>query len=188
MKDHWYLVSSLPSLRFGDKPPMGAEAFRAACAGWLADDELAVVDAALENREPPAGAAAEWWNGEVQLRDAVVRVRAKSRGADASPFIKPHDGFSATIEKMVADAFARPDPMEQEMELDRTRWTLVEELCVMQPFGFAAVLAFAVKVRIAERWAAMDETTGQETVEKFVLSALEEPNNEPVTPQLGEGG
>jgi hypothetical protein len=159
---------------------MGAEAFRAACVGWLADDELAVIDAALEGREPKAGGtpAVQWWNGEVQLRDAVVRVRAKNRNTDASPFIQPHDGFSATIEKMVTDAFTRPDPLEQEMELDRARWSLIEELAVAEPFRFAAILSFAVKVRIAERWAGLDESVGQEKVEEFVLAALEEPNNE----------
>ncbi len=177
---HWYLVSSLPTLRFGEKPPMDVEAFRAACVSWLADDELAAIDAALENRAPGAGgtSAVQWWNGEVQLRDAVVRVRAKNCAADASRFLKPYDGFSATIEKMVTDAFTRPDPLEQEMELDRARWTLIEEPTVTEPFGFAAILAFAVKVRIAERWAGMDDTAGQENVENLVLAALEEPNNQ----------
>lgn len=171
--DYWYLVSSLPYLRIGEKPPMGAEAFRAACIGWVEDDELAVIDAALENREPPMGAA-DWWNGEVQLRDAVVRVRAKNRGTDAASFIKPHDGFSVTIEKMVTDAFTRPDPLEQEMELDRTRWSLVDELAVADSFGFPAVLAFAVKVRIAERWAGMDEEAGTTKVEELILAATAE--------------
>ena len=175
MSEHIYLVSTLPYLRFGDKPSMNADAFRAACVGWLSDAELAQVDAALEDREPAmTGCAAAWWNSEVQLRDAVVRVRAKNRGTDASPFIKPYDGFSATIEKMVTDAFTRPDPLEQEMELDRARWTLVEELAVAAPFGFEAVLAFAVKVRIAERWAAQDEEVGKENVEKLILTATAE--------------
>lgn len=179
MKEHVYLVSSLPYLRFGEMPAMGAEAFRAACVGWLADDELALVDAALENRDPGAGGtpAAQWWNGEIQLRDSIVRVRAKKRGIDASSYIKPHEGFSATIEKMVMDAFTRPDPLEQEMDLDRARWSLVDELAVAEPFGFAAVLAFAVKVRIAERWAQMDEDLGKTNVEQFIEAALE-PNNE----------
>jgi hypothetical protein len=177
MNNHWYLVSSLPYLRFGDKPPMSAEEFRAACDGWLTDGELVQVDAALENRAPVmTGHAADWWSGEVQLRDAVVRVRAKNRGTDASAFIKPYDGFSATIEKMVTDAFTRPDPLEQEMDLDRIRWSLMDELTVNEPFGFPAVLAFAVKVRIAERWANMDEEAGKEKVEQLIEAALE-PNN-----------
>lgn len=173
MKDYWYLVSSLPYLRFGEKPSMGAEAFRAACVGWLSEDELSVVDAVLDGREPPAGTASAWWNGEVQLRDAVVRVRAKNRGTDASPFMKSYAGFSATIEKMVTDAFTRPDPLEQEMELDRARWSLIEGQAVAEPFGFAAVLAFAVKVCIAERWAKMDDEAGRANVEELISGAVE---------------
>lgn len=180
MRDHWYLVSSLPALRIGEKPAMSAEAFRAACVGWVADDELAVIDAALENREPEAGGtpAVQWWNGEVQLRDAVVRVRAKNRGTDASSFIKPHDGFSVTIEKRVTDAFTRPNPLEQEMELDRARWSLMEELALTDSFGFAAVLAFAVQVRIAERWAQMDEEVGATKVEELILTTTSEEHGE----------
>jgi hypothetical protein len=176
MSEHVYLVSSLPYLRFGEKPVMSAEEFRAACVGWLSDDELALVDAALENRAPEAGGptAAQWWNGEVQLRDAVVRVRAKNRGVDASSFIQPYDGFSATIEKMVIDACTRSDPMEQEMDLDRARWSLIDELALNTPFGFPVVLAFAVKVRIAERWAQMDEEAGKEKVEELILAATAE--------------
>ena len=180
MNNHWYLVSSLPYLRFGEKPPMSVEAFRAACVGWLDDDELVAIDALLENREPEAGGApaVQLWNGEVQLRDAVVRVRAKNRGTDGSSVVKPHDGFSATIEKMVTNAFTRANPLEQEMELDRTRWALAEDLALTATFGLPAVLAFAVKVRIAERWAQMDEDRGKENVEQFIETALEEPNNQ----------
>jgi len=176
--DHWYLVSSLPVLRLGEKPPMSVEAFRSACAGHLSDDEMLAVEAVLETREPPVGEASGWWNSEVQLRDAVVRVRAKNRSTDAASFLKPYEGFSVAIEKRVTDAFARPNPLEQELALDEARWVLADELALAEPFGFPGVLAFAIKVRMAERWAELDETIGQEKVEEFVLSALEEPNNE----------
>ncbi len=172
--NHWYLVSSLPHLRLGEKPPMSAEVFRAACAGHLSADEMPAIEAALENREPSAGIASRQWNAEVQLRDAVIRLRAKNRGVDAAPFLKAHDGFSVAIEKRVTDAFARPDPLEQELALDRARWNLSDELALTEPFGFPGVLAFAIKVRIAERWAALDEDTGKETVEKLILSATTE--------------
>jgi len=174
MKEHWYLVASLPTLRLGGKPPMGAEAFRAACTGHLSNDEILAIEAALENREPPVGVASGWWNNEVQLRDAVVRVRAKNRGTDAAPFLKPYEGFSVAIEKRVTDAFARPNPLEQELALDRTRWVLADELTLADPFGFPGVLAFAIKVRIAERWAGLDEETGKEKVEELILSATAE--------------
>jgi hypothetical protein len=169
----WFLVSSLPYLRLGEKPPMDAAAFRAACAGHLSDEATAAVEAVLENREPPAGAASNLWNSEVQLRDAVVRVRAKNRGTDAGRFLRPHDGFSVSIEKAVTDAFTRPNPLEQEMELDRARWALADELALTDPFGLPGVLAFAAKVRMADRWASMDEKKGRENVEELILASVE---------------
>ncbi len=178
MSKYWYLVSSLPYLRFGEKAPMAAGAFRAACAGHLSDGDSAVVEAALENREPPPGVAARYWNREVQLRDAVIRVRAKARGVDAAPFLKPYGGFSVAIEKMVTDAFTRPDPLEQEMEFDRIRWASADELALADPFGFPGILAFAIKVRIAERWVGLDETAGQEKVEELVSISLVEDRGE----------
>ncbi len=182
MSKHWYLVSSFPVLRLGEKPALGVEAFRAACAGHLSADETAAIESVLENREPPPGLASKHWNAEVQLRDAVVRVRAKKRGTDAAPFLKSYEGFSVAIEKQVTDAFARPNPLEQELALDEARWALADEIALAEPFGFSGVLAFAIKVRMAERWAELDETIGQEKVEEFVLSALEEPK--PVETEL----
>lgn len=172
--NHWYLVASLPYLRFGEKPLMGREAFFAACADWLAEEDVTVLRTAFKNRcAPDSDVAKRWWNGEVELRDAVVRVRAKNRSTDAARFIQPHDGFSLSIEKMVTDAFTRTNPLEQEAELDRARWTLADELALTAPFGFAGLLAFAVKLRIAERWAGLDAAAGQAKVEEFVKSGIQ---------------
>jgi hypothetical protein len=170
--NHWYLVSSLPYLRFGEKPSTGRAEFLTACSGWLTDVDVAVLEAVFENRCPPdRDIARQWWAGEVELRDAVVRVRAKNRGVDAGRFIKPHDGFNVSIEKMVTDAFARANPLEQETELDRARWILADELALIAPFGFAGILAFAVKLRIAERWAGFGDKEGLKNVEDLILAS-----------------
>jgi hypothetical protein len=169
---HWYLVSSLPYLRFGEKPVISCSALLAACGSWLKEEELVVLRAAVENRDPASGCvAANWWNGEVQLRNAVVRVRAKNRSADASRFLLPHEGFSVSIERMVTDAFTRANPLELEADLDRARWVLADELALTAPYGFAGILAFAVKLRIAERWAGFDEEKGRNKVEELILAS-----------------
>ena len=174
MKEYWFLIASLPTVQMGEKPALSRADFRAACEGQLSEDKLRSVDAVLENREPPAGIATGLWNGEIQLRDAIVRMRAKNRGADASRFLQPFDGFSATIEKQVTDAFARPNPLEQEMALDHVRWSLADELALTGPFGLPGVLAFAVKVRIAERWAELEEEVGKNNVESLIEDVLTE--------------
>jgi hypothetical protein len=72
---------------------------------------------------------------------------------------------------MVADAFTRTNPLEQEAELDRARWSQADELALTAPFGFAGVFAFAIKLRIAERWAGLDDSAGQSKVEEFIEQA-----------------
>lgn len=175
--NHWYLVASLPGLRFSEKPLMTREAFLSACSDWLSREDLAVIEAVLENRCPPdGGLARRWWNDEVQLRDAVVRVRAKNLKTDPARFIQLNEGQNLSIGKAVAEAFIRENPLEQESGLDRIRWALADELTLGNAFGFPAVLAFAVKLRIAERWAKMDDAAGRKHVEELILSAAEPDN------------
>jgi hypothetical protein len=173
--NHWYLVASLPYLRFGEKPPVTRDAFLSACTGWLAEEDVAALREMFEGHCSSGNAVAQrWWGGEVELRNAIVRVRAKSRGADAARFIRPHEGFSLSVEKAVTDAFTRANPLEQEAELDRARWAQADELAQSEPFGFAGVFAFALKLRIAERWAGLDTAAGQTKVEELIEEVLTE--------------
>ncbi len=170
--NHWYLVASLPYLRFGEKPLVSRAAFLSACTDWLAEEDVAVLQAVLDNRcSPDNEVARRWWNNEIELRNAVVRVRAKNRSTDPSRFIRPHEGLSLSVEKMVTDAFTRANPLEQEAELDRVRWSQADDLALIAPFGFAGVFAFAVKLRIAEHWASLDDVAGQSKVEEFIEQA-----------------
>jgi hypothetical protein len=173
--NRWDLVASLPYLRFGEKPPMGRVAFESACASRLDVAEMEAVRAALENRCPPGAdaVALEWWNGEVLLRNAVIRLRAKNRSADAARFTQPCPDCRVWIERRVTDAFTRADPLEQEADLDRARWALADELALSGPFAFPGILAFAVKLRIAERWAGLDDEKGRKNVEELILASVE---------------
>jgi len=176
--NHWYLVASLPVLRFGEKPLTTRAAFLAACSDWLSAADRDVIEAGLENRCPPEGAepARRWWNDEVQLRDATVRVRARNLKTDPAPFIKRHEGLNFSIEKAVAEAFTRENPLEQEASLDRIRWAMADEMKQGRAFGFPAVLAFAVQLRIAERWDGFDDESGRKHVEELILSSAESDN------------
>ena len=167
-----YLAASLPTLVFGAPPPFRAAEFRAKCEGVLSRADLAVLDALLAG-EPASGCrfVAEWQARDTQLRNGVVRARAAHLGIEARPFLRDHAGWDMGVAKAVTDAFSRATPLDREMELDRCRWHMAEDLARFEPFGLAAVLAFAVKLRIAERWAALDETEGTKRVEAFVAAA-----------------
>jgi len=178
--DYYYIVASLPSIELGHAPPVSKDEFLLQCQGVLSEEKLREVDAILNDRieECASGYGCDLVSAETQLRNAIARMRASKRNMDARPFIREHSNFYGWVEKLAGDAFTRENPRERELALDHARWHIAEELAGVEPFSFGRVLAFAVKVRIAERWAQMDEEAGKQNVEQFIEAALAEPNNQ----------
>jgi hypothetical protein len=50
------------------------------------------------------------------------------------------------------------------------RWNLLDELAGLDEFAGSALLAYREKLRLTERWAAMDETRGGKTVDRMVAA------------------
>jgi hypothetical protein len=173
---YYYLASSLPALTLGEPPPISLEAFRASIEPILKEEDLAEFDCVTQGRfaEASSAFARAWHDADTQVRNAVARARANRRSADVKPFLQEHEGFSVTIDRMVTDAYAKPNPLERDLELDRVRWKLLGDMATEAPFGLPAILAFAKQLQLAQRWAAMDEEQGQERVEAFIRKQIAE--------------
>lgn len=164
-----YLVSSLPTLVMGNPPPFRGDDFLFRLQGVLPDFERAQVAAILAGNPVGGSPFAEAWQSrETQMRNAIVRARASVQNLDARGMLRGHPGFDVSVSTAVVNAFAKEDPLERELDLDRCRWHLAEELAWPDMFGFGAVLAFAVKLRIVSRWADMNDKTGTDCVETFI--------------------
>lgn len=178
---YYSLVASLQALQIGDEPPFSTEEYIENCAQWVTEREEQVLRRVLLAAPDiaPCPLCLAWHNIETQLRNAAARHRAQKLGIDASEFIQPHDGFSGTIETLVADAFTRSDPIELEQALDRARWQLAEELIGQDPFGFGKVLAYGIQLKIVERWNRMDPTLGKEKLEAVIAANTEKEETAP---------
>ena len=170
-----YLVSSLPALSLEAPPPFSPEEFRFKCQGALAKNDLAELDLVLTGRaaQGRTAFAKAWAGGDAQIRNTAAKMRGSKLGVEAKPFLKSHPGYAVWLDKEVSDALAKASPLAREMGLDLARWKLVEDLARQDASGLPAVLAFAVKLMLAARWAAMKEEAGRERLETLV-SQLEE--------------
>lgn len=164
-----YVIASLPMLFFGDPPPVRSAEWRRQMQGVLTDADLVCVDAFREG-QPITGSpfADQWQAKETQLCNAIARARAARLGVEVHSRLQEHAGYDMSIEDAVTDAFTKQNPLECEKEIDRCRWHIAEELAWPEPFGLATILAFAIKLRIAERWAGLRDDAGQQAVEQFV--------------------
>jgi hypothetical protein len=167
---YYYLVAGLPMLALGRAPQVTLDAFLERCREHLSADDAAVLEDLLatggERVAHPFATA--WRDHETRLRNAVARARASRLGRDATPFLRPERGFDTYTLKAVEEAFARPSPIERELELDRFRWQEADELAGRAVFSVEAVLAYAIKLRIAERWSRLEPDAGRRVVGEFV--------------------
>ncbi len=169
-KSYYYLVASMPGLVFTVPAPLTMQDLTNECARHLDATDLAELMAVIQGRREDVQSTfgREWLDGERQLRNAVVRARALRLGVDHKKFMKEHRGFRVVAEAAVNEAFARANPLERELALDRYRWGFAEELCAGHPFELASLLAFAVKLAINERWRTLTMEQGRERFEEMV--------------------
>jgi hypothetical protein len=177
---HYYLAASLPDIVLGEKPAMGMEEFRESCAGLLPEGQrealFNLLDGDLDVEAP--GPAGVWAETEVQVRNARAKALAGKAGVEPGPYLRPHGRYFAEAERVVAEALGADDPLERELRLDRGRWRLAEDLALEDPFGFAAVVSYGIRLSMAWRWAAMDKERGGQKIDEF-LSAVTAEYGEP---------
>lgn len=164
-----YFASSLPAMRFGEKPPMEPGELLASACGVLSGEDFAALSAVFSGAESGHPFVAAWRDCETQLRNAVARRRAARRASSspsgapsdaASRFERPHGGWCAAIESGVAAAWQEPDPLARHRALARLRWDVASELAGPDAFSPSAVLAWAVKLLVARDLAAVDGEAG----------------------------
>jgi len=165
-----YLISSLPGITPGDKPALSMDEFLSNCRAQLSQQDCAALDSLLDIDSPAANHSfvKKRLARETQLRNATARQRAARRSKDAVDFIRPHSGFDVAIENRVEEAFNISNPLEREKAIDRIRWGFLDELAGTEPFSINVILAYALKLQIAERWAAMNPQLGQEKIVKAI--------------------
>ncbi len=173
---HYYLVSSLLRLVMGQPLPLDTEAFRFQCMGALNEEEHADLTAILDGRPEvcTTGFGRRWFGVETQFCNAIARARASHYSVDAKNFIRSHPGFSVYVENTVTDAYSQGNPFDMEWHIDRGRWKMAEELSSENPFSIDGVLAYAVQLRVAARWAAVDKKIGREKLEAYIDASLEQ--------------
>lgn len=137
------LVASLPALTFGAPPPLTAEQFAALTEGLSL----------------PKG----WDDLDCQLRNALAEARLGHARANRAA-----TGCSLYWKKRVMDAYAEKDVARREEALDRVWWEAAGELTdVASPLGAGALATYAVRLKIAQKRAAISQETGMAAFDRL---------------------
>jgi hypothetical protein len=151
---YYYLVSSLPYLRFGQEPPISKEDFTAECAKWLSSqDAKAVVSADIDIPKIKSGdpdLLKEWKNFDLELKEALAKARKAKRAGE---------GYKAEGE--LKNITERENPLLMEKSFERMRWTFLEEKELGYNFDVNRLIIYFLKLQILERLAMFDKDKGE---------------------------
>ena len=154
MTQYYYLVASLPLLRFDDPPPFSSRDWLELCREHVAAGDHALLsrvsfDAPVPRRGDPAAwqAYAAW---ETALRDELAVQRAQKLGLSPDPFLRDAP-FFVGLPAMAKEALGAGTPLAVEAALDRRRWAYIDGLEVGAQFDLGRLVVYRLKLLLLER-------------------------------------
>jgi hypothetical protein len=168
-----YLISSLPSLAFGSKPPISFAGFLKACEGLVPDGDVELIRSIGTPGSDPEEVKNEtlkkWISFETMLRNELVMVRAARKKVDPAKYLRtdghPESAYAAHI---AINAYRKPSILDAEKALDLDRWLYLDDLAIGHYFDADILLIYACKLLILEKW---DKVQSAET-DKILEEAL----------------
>jgi len=152
-----YLISSLPMLRFGARPPFSFERFLEICKGLIPDGEMDILkEISAADGRVYAGAEEptlkRWRSFDTALRNELAKIRASRKRRDPSKYIR-RDGYAeASITHIAMSACRNPFILEAERALDTERWRFLGELEAGHYFDIGFLVVYACKLLILQKW------------------------------------
>ena len=152
-----YLISSLPMLDFGMRPPISQEDFLALCQRLIPEKDYALLkDLALPEQYAGYSGAREvirrWVEFDTALKNELVKLRASRKHIEATKYLRPSEYVSPWLTQVAMSAQRNPAPQEAERLLDRLRWDFLEELSFGHYFDLDFLIVYAYKLQILWRW------------------------------------
>ncbi|MBM3243375.1 MAG: DUF2764 family protein [Candidatus Omnitrophica bacterium] len=152
-----YLISSLPMLSFGAKPPFSLEGFLEVCSRSVKHTELEKVREAiniLDYKVLPqdSGVLKKWRIFNLSLRSELAHARAGRKKIDPLRYITKDIYVSSSISHAAMAAYRNHNILEAEKSLDFTRWLFLEEISLGHYFDTDFLIIYALKLKILIRW------------------------------------
>ncbi len=151
-----YLVSTLPALSFGAKPPFTTDKLLEASKGLIPQKDYAVLQELREKGifayNGQALLLKKWRDFNIAINNELVKIRAIRKHADPNKYLRPCGQSGYEVSHLVSSAHRKASPEEGEKTLDQERWGFLDELCIGHYFDLEFLIVYMLKLGILERW------------------------------------
>ncbi|MFH1441649.1 MAG: DUF2764 family protein [Candidatus Omnitrophota bacterium] len=158
MPDYYpYLISSLPHLYFGMKPPFNFEEFLKRCESIIPDKDLDITRRILlinDRREVIEKNVVlnKWKMFDADLKNELVKIRARRKHIDPLKYLRSDRYVSPELIHILISISRNPSIIESEKLLDQIRWNFLDELVLGHYFDLGVLAAYALKLLLLEKW------------------------------------
>ena len=178
MKQYYYTVASLPSLKQEEQPFLSQDDFLEICAVEmdgtdreyvasahirLEGDQASVVGSSPND---PVGIVSEWNRFLRELQQQAAILRAQNTGWEAERLPRP-DVQDAAIPERLRQTLNEENPLKQELGILRWLWSVAESLETGHHFDRENLFLYHLKLQIAwRRTRITDDDAGNEEFDR----------------------
>ena len=192
MNRYWFFPATLPGFLFGASPPMSGEDFLVQCKRYLSPEDYGEMIDAIECLigDRASGSLkskflkdfAEW---ERAFRNELARLRARRSGRNEGEYLRPAIR-SDEASRAAALCFSSDDPYQAELLFERERWNAIERLLGLSTFNLDFLVAYRLRLAIAERLEHLNVTAGEAGYRHFYGDIIGRTSPAAETEYLGE--
>jgi len=161
-----YVMSSLPALTFGMRPPVSFTGLLAMVKTLVPDEDLEALASVPALDAAPCAKAdnptlAQWLSFNTALRNELVKIRASRKKMDPEKYLRS-DGYPESVHAahIAHNAYRRPSLMEAEKTLDLERWRVLDELAFGHYFDLDALIIYGCRLVMLEKWERINTADG----------------------------
>lgn len=151
-----YIVSSLPMLQFGAKPPFSYEKFLLICKDLIPEHELGLLEAIYNGKEESYDhsflSLNEWRKFDTALKNEIVKIRAVRRHKDPAKYLRRDGYYDPALSHIAVNAYRNPSILESEKMLDEARWRVFDEITAGHYFDIDVLITYAYRLLMLEKW------------------------------------
>lgn len=168
-KKYYYFCASLPSLSFGDKPPMTYDKFLEDAKDLLDPDHFSAVQAILTDNtmEVKSRVYDRWRRFEHDLYNQLAWLRSKEAGKPPMQYVRGDFNVRGDIILIVEQAMRETNPLKTAQFFDKARWWVLDELGKRHYFDYDFIVTYAIKLRILYRYEAIRSDEGEQKFNAF---------------------
>ena len=156
---YYYLVASLPYLKFGEKPGITSGEFLEECSKWLSPADLALIKK-IDISKP----LTDGGDTELLSRLKSFDMRARRVLADIRRDIHPTErGLHERAKEVLGDK----NPLDKERAIEKVRWDFSEGEEFKYTFDVNSLILYYIKIQILERLAGFEKEKGQKVFEEL---------------------